>query len=466
MPELAIVPGVPGAEPYVELGESAQGRVFRKHLITINKTFLHPKTGRPITLGEDAWRQMKDSFDTKRIIQQPVFTLADENNRHSESPLNVAGLVTALEREGDRVVATIDVKDPAVAERIADGRLPGASAMLALDAKDPQTAERAGAALLHVCGTLRPALVDLGPYESVVAACGPAFETMPDGSVLGPQVLMLCQSEVDPVPLELAEPDYQHEPDYRDYGGAAGMDEDFLRGEAARLGLLAYQVSSGRGSKLEYGLVITDRDRNTALSAEAEITDEEIIGATRELAERHQVSFSAVSMMSHDGHIRAGLGHDVRSRARVLGEVAVALSRGRLEVDDEQIVSLSQARRDGEDEILRLTSSDEASEDMFGLARHPSKAGRKLTTKGRAHAPDEEDATTEDPDAAIARYLKMHAEEWGKEALHAGSHGTTSYPPKSAAQREDEEKRAQAGRPAGRSIGDLAAGSARTRHGH
>jgi hypothetical protein len=172
--------------------------------------------------------------------------------------------------------------------------------------------------------------------------------------------------------------------------------------------------------------------------------------------------------MAHDAHVRSGLGHSVAERAAVLGQVVVALSRGQLEVDDEQVLALS-ANGGSEHwvadaEIIRLTS-DEQNEDMFGLA-HPAKSGVRVTTKTRAHAPDEEDATTEDPDAEIARYLKMHAEEWGAESRHAGSHGSESYPAKSPQQREAEEKRARAGHQGDtRSLTDYARGSARTRSG-
>src|SRR6202011_2842779 len=95
-------------------------------------------------------------------------------------------------------------------------------------------------------------------------------------------------------------------------------------------------------------------------------------------------------------------------------------------VSDEQVLKLSRVYG-GEEEVLRLTSEPDLA-GMFGLAAHPSKAGRKVTTRNRAHAPDEEDATAEDPDAAIARYLKMHEKEWGSEARHAGSHGSTRHP--------------------------------------
>jgi hypothetical protein len=472
MAGLGIVPAPDS--PYLELGATGQGRVFRKHLLTINKQFLHPKTGKPITLGEDAWRQMKDNFDSKRIIQTVSFPLADENNRHTENPLAVAGTVSALERDGDRVIATIDVRDPAVAERIADGRLPGASAFLALDAKDPATGERAGAALLHVCGTLRPALVDLAPYESVVAACGEAWDEfgLPDGSVWSPprEPLMLCQSEVDaPPPVMLADPDYQPEPVY---GGPDMYEDEFLRDEFARLSMAAMDESSGRGGKPEYPLVVTDRDREVAMAAEAEITDEDFLGlasgtepgGVRELAGRYGVSADAVYVMLHDTHIRSGLGHSLPERAKVFAACQVALSRGRLEVDDEQIVALSQARRDGEEEI----------EDMFiDLAAHPSKSGVPVTTATRAHSSElDEDPSDEDqPHRGGDVHKKIRKIIEDNPELFSDGKGRAfpqyaSHPPKSPAERHLEETYAlDGGRPGGRSIPDLARGSARTRSG-
>jgi hypothetical protein len=451
MSEIGIVPGVPGAGGYVELGASPQGRLFSKHILTINKQFLHPKTGRPITLGKQAWQQMKANFDSKRIIQAVSFPLANDRNEHTENPLAVAGTCVGLEREGDRVIATLDVRDPDVAERIADGRLRPPAPCCTWTRRTRRRVRGPAWHLLHVCGTLRPALVDLAPYEPVLAACGPAWATLPDGSELPPTPLMLCQSEVD-APVMLAEadpePDYQRERDYRDYGGAAGMDEDYLKDEAARLGLMAMQAGSGRGDRPQYAGIVTDRDRQAALSAgELEDTDENVLKVMSGLAEQHQVSFSAVSCMAHDAHIRSGLGHSVPERAAVLAQVVIALSRGQLEVDDDQVLALS--ANGGSDtwvtdaEIVRLTT-DQENEDIFGLV-HPQKAGRKVTTKSRAHAPAGEDATDEDVDAKIARYLAMAEDAWGAQARRAVSHGNASYAPKSAAQRQREERRALAG---------------------
>jgi hypothetical protein len=432
MGELGVIPAPDS--PYVELAKSATGRVFKKHILTIGRPFVHPKTGAPITV-DDAWfTRMKRNFDDGvSIVQVPV---VGQDNKHTEDPLRNAGEVVGLERDGDKVLAVLDIRDPDVAGKLGKTLL-GASAMMHMDFRDSASGERRGPALLHCAITNRPHLVDLDDYTEVVAASAGAWDEFPDGSVRAPQPLMLCASEVDPVPVMLAETDPDPEPEHDCYYERPAMhDEDFLRDDIGRLGLLAQQVSSGRPVRLEYAGVITDHDRQAALSAEAQITDADILEATGELAEGYNVSTDAVHAMAHDAHQRSGLGRSDLERARVLGEVRVALSRGQLEVSDEQVLALTQLYG-GEEEVLRLTAEPDL-EDMFvGLARHPT--NKKVTTKTRAHSnqnEDYEDPADEDQPgkggkthAEVARYLKMRAEMFGGEALHAGSHGSKSYGP-------------------------------------
>jgi hypothetical protein len=240
------------------------------------------------------------------------------------------------------------------------------------------------------------------------------------------------------------------------------MSQDAVwRDEIGRLSLAAMAVSDQgvrrRGTRPSYSGVITEHDRDRHAALAAEISDELILAAQRELASQYRVSSDSVLCLVHDTHQRSGLGFSAGERAQVIGAVQVALSRGDLYVSDEAILGLTRAC-DREDEILRLTSEPEL-EDIFGLA-HPQKSGKLVTTKGkhgRAHSPDEEDAATEDPDAAVARYLEMHAGMFGAEAPHAGSHGSTSYPSKSPARREREQRRAEGGKGGrgGRPIPDL-----------
>ena len=53
----------------------------------------------------------------------------------------------------------------------------------------------------------------------------------------------------------------------------------------------------------------TDRDRSAALSAEREVTDEAILGLSRELADEYHVRPDLIHALAHDAHGRSGLGH-------------------------------------------------------------------------------------------------------------------------------------------------------------
>lgn len=459
MSSVGIFPAPSSAEGYAELGATPQGRLFRKHVLTIGKQFVHPKTGKPITLGEDAWQQMKANFDTKRITPIVQFPLVGKDNAHTEAVEANAGECVGLEREGDRVIAVLDVRDPAVADKIGSTIL-GASAMLHLDARDPQTAERAGCALLHVAATNRPALVDLAPYEAVVAASGEAYDWLPDGSVLPPTVLMLCASEADdpPVMLSPARPDNNPRPGTGRHHMPYASTYDKQADDIARLGLEAMRLSSGRASRPSYdhAKIEAERQESASLSAEDVITEADCTAAALELSARTsgQASFGDIMAAARE----LAFSRDERT-AREPANVAAALAdlAGRLGGTDDP-------------DALALTAASE-SERIIGLTAHPAKSGRghMVTTRGknaRAHSDPAEDASTEDPAAAVARYVKMRADLFGGEALDAGSHGTTRYSVRSAAQREREEQRERAGHQGDmRSIPDYARGSARTRHG-
>lgn len=388
MPELGVI--LAPSDGYVELAYAQGARRFAKHILSIGETFAHPKSGAPLTVDDSWWADLERNWNDN-VVPIVGFPLANAKNEHDESPERNAGRVVGLRREGRKIIADIEVPDPDIAARIGSTIL-GASAMLHLDYPD-SGGRRRGKALCHVAATNRPHLTSLDDFaelEQVAATAESGYVELPDGSSVPPQVLMLCASDPDVLPPvmladpEPDQPDYQPEPDYRDYGGTAGMDEDYLKGEAARLGFLAYQESvPGRGSKPEYGVIITDRDRQAALSAEREITDADILEAAGELAVAHQVSTDAVHAMAHDAHQRSGLGRSEIERARVLGEVQIALSAGRLEVSDEQVLALGQLYG-GEEEVLRLTAEPDL-EDMFvGLAAHPT--NRKVTTRTRAHS--------------------------------------------------------------------------------
>jgi len=164
-----IIPASSGADGYVELAHSrnVQGRVFRKHILDLG-TLIHPKTGEKLQLDEAFYDKLKANFDSGvcPVVQIP---LADAQNRHSEDPARNLGEVVGLERDGSKVYAVMDIRDPDAAGKMGKTLL-GASAFLNLDYKDTSSGRRVGPALLHACVTNRPYVTGLDDYEEVVAA--------------------------------------------------------------------------------------------------------------------------------------------------------------------------------------------------------------------------------------------------------------------------------------------------------
>ena len=167
MGDQIIVSAPARSEGYVELGATAKarGRVFRKQILNLGD--LHYK-GKTFHL-DDAWyAQLERNFNAGVSMTQ--VPLADSNNKHDESVMANTGEVIGLERRGSKVYTLVDIRDKEAAQRIADGRILGASAFLHMDYEDSRTGEKVGPALLHHCLTNRPHVLDLEPYEEVVAA--------------------------------------------------------------------------------------------------------------------------------------------------------------------------------------------------------------------------------------------------------------------------------------------------------
>lgn len=166
MADLFIIPAGTGTEGYVELGSrGATGAVFRKHVLNLGPLHYGGKT---INLDDNFYGKLSRNFDNGVSMTQ--VPLADKNNKHSEDPLRNTGEIIGVERKGDRVYTIIDVRDPDVAQRIRDKRIMGASAMLSMDYEDTRTGQKVGPTLLHHCLTNRPHVLDLEPYEEIVAA--------------------------------------------------------------------------------------------------------------------------------------------------------------------------------------------------------------------------------------------------------------------------------------------------------
>ena len=247
---------------YVELGANpkARGRVFRKHILNLGD--LHYK-GKTFTL-DDAWyRQLEQNFNAGvSMCQVP---LADDQNHHTESPLSNTGEVVGIERQGRKVYTLIDVRDQDAAQRIADGRILGASAFLHMDYEDSRTGKKVGPALLHHCLTNRPHVLDLDPYEEVVAAT--SADTEEDGFVVlaSPEEVRMTKEEL------LAELKAEH-----------GIDVDALQEQAAaRSDMSQLTAALTEALRPAGGAVQLSGDGNDAVT----LTD--VVGAVAELAEKN-----------------------------------------------------------------------------------------------------------------------------------------------------------------------------------
>jgi hypothetical protein len=167
MDDLAILPAPSATEPYVELARTQQGKLFRKHILSLG-TLIHPQTGDRLKLDEQWYDQLKANFEAKvcPIVQVP---LADEKNRHTEAPDRNVGEVIGLERQGPKIYALMDIRDDDAAGKVGKTLL-GSSAFLHMNYTDTKTGQKVGPTLLHNCITNRPYVTDLDDYEPVLAA--------------------------------------------------------------------------------------------------------------------------------------------------------------------------------------------------------------------------------------------------------------------------------------------------------
>lgn len=164
-----IIPCPRSGDDFVELARTREvrGRLFKKHILNLG-TLIHPKTGERLELDEPWFDTLRHNFKDGvcDIVQVP---LADAQNKHSEDPDRNIGEVIDITREGKKVYAHIDARDPVRADQL--GRtLLGASAMLNLDYTDTRTGRKVGPTLLHTCITNRPYVTGLDDYQEVLAA--------------------------------------------------------------------------------------------------------------------------------------------------------------------------------------------------------------------------------------------------------------------------------------------------------
>lgn len=171
MGDVLIIPS-PSREGYAELAAPGINQQtgqryprFRKHILNLGTLKYQ---GREYKLDDSWYARLKDNFNSGvSMVQVP---LANDENKHVEGPLSNTGEVVGIERDGSKVYSVIEVRKPVVAEGLRDKTIMGASAFLAMDYTDTRTGRKVGPALLHHCLTNRPYVLDLEPYQEIVAA--------------------------------------------------------------------------------------------------------------------------------------------------------------------------------------------------------------------------------------------------------------------------------------------------------
>jgi len=149
---------------YVELARTPSGKVYRKQILKMNESFLHPANkAQRITIDQNFAEQLVNNFKAG-YCDTVQFPKVNEKNQHVEDPDFNMGEVIDLTYDDKGVWAYIDVRKNA--DDIGKTYL-GASAMMSLDYEDHSTGNHVGPTLLHVAATNRPYLTNLAPYESV-----------------------------------------------------------------------------------------------------------------------------------------------------------------------------------------------------------------------------------------------------------------------------------------------------------
>lgn len=161
--DLTFVASVPRGEGYVALSRSAQGQVFKKHILTKGKLRYKDEI---IDIDDNFINTMIRNFENEvcDIVQIP---LANDNNDHVENPAANLGEVIGLSFENDKLYAIQDFRKH---QEDVGKTILGASAFFSKNYKDTSTGQYMGPTLLHVAATNRPYVTKLDGFEQIVAA--------------------------------------------------------------------------------------------------------------------------------------------------------------------------------------------------------------------------------------------------------------------------------------------------------
>jgi hypothetical protein len=281
--DLFIIPAGVGTEGYVELGSrGATGAVFRKHVLNLGPLHYQGKT---YNLDDQWYGQLERNFNNGvSMVQAPV---ANDSNKHSEDPLRNGGEVIGIERDGKKVYTVIDVRDPDVLKGLRNKTIMGASAMLSMNYEDSRNGQKVGPALLHHCFTNRPHVLDLDPYEEIVAATATSADMDFDSPIV------LTPEEAVPEPTK----------------------EELLAQLKERFGVDVPALELAASAKSDI-TAITDALKNSgvlALTGGDQLSQSDVVGAIVELNAKNQQLSDDVAKLTRkdaertvDGYIGAG----------------------------------------------------------------------------------------------------------------------------------------------------------------
>lgn len=198
----------PAQTDFVALAKTATSRVFRKMILPMNGSFVHPADPSMRISVDKKFAETLVSNFKKGVCPIVQFPMVDEKNRHVEDPNRNLGQVIDLSYDDNGVYATIDVrKNP---DEVGSTIL-GASAMLNLNYSDTATGQKVGPTLLHVAATNRPYLTNLKPFEEIALSNADTSDGIvvltpaePENSMDKDQLLNLLKTEhgIDVADLE------------------------------------------------------------------------------------------------------------------------------------------------------------------------------------------------------------------------------------------------------------------------
>ena len=352
----------PVADVPVALARSRRvmGKLFEKHILNMGD-LLHPKTGEKIRVDDTFVATMQDNFAKGYcdIVQLP---LANDDNKHVETPAANLGEVVGIRKRDGKVYALLDARQDA--DKFGKTYL-GASAFLSTNYTDSATGNKVGPTLLHVAVTNRPYVTGLEDYREVLAASADSTG----------EVVVLTAAPEETVPMTkdelLAQLKNEH-----------GIDVAALQAAAA-------QPPAAEAAALSAEFM-------TALPA-AIATALKDSGAVQLSADPGQVSLSDVTAAVVE----------LATDNRGLRETVTGLQRQAAETEVDGYIGAGRLLPKTRDAAIEMALSRR--DDLDAILAPPDRPYVKLDQQVGLSGPDGEQRHEEDIDAEVARLTAQHS---------------------------------------------------------